>query len=104
MNLHTLLHDKDFGLYFPETNDYVRWIPSTAAESSVDIDLDSEEDFDVFLLSGIKADDYVVVRADAEVERVSEDVGKEHIAITDVEGVRRFFKVFKILTHDEIFS
>lgn len=103
MNLHTLLQEKNFGLYFPERNSYVRWIPGMASEANVDIE-EGEDDFPVYLLLDIKDDDYIPVRADAEVERMDGDEGEEHVAVVDVAGVRRFFKVFKILTHAETFS
>lgn len=102
MNIHTLLNDKEFGLYYPEANSYARWTVTMASDASVDID-EGEEDFPVILLFDIKDDDYVPVRADAEVLPADDDE-KLHVTLTDIAGVTRFFKVFKILSHDEIFS
>jgi hypothetical protein len=103
MNLHTFLTEKNLGLYYPMGNSHVGWVPGMASEASVDME-EGEEDYPIYLLLGIKADDYVVVKADAEVTPADPKDGENYIFVTDIEGRHWFCKAYKILTLDEIFS
>jgi hypothetical protein len=102
MNLHQLLQGKNFGLYYPFNNEYIRWIPSMASDANVDKD-EGEEDYPVYLFIGIKADDYAIFAADAEVTAV-DDEEDACVCITDINGQNQFFNVFRTLTHEEIFA
>lgn len=95
MNIFTLLSERATGLNYD--SDRVFWVESTASESSVDMEED-EADFDVLLLSNVNPNDYVIVRADAEV--INNHDGT--VGVRDINGTKFTFECYKTLHPDDI--
>lgn len=100
MNIFTLLSEKNIGLMFGCNYNKVNWFESTAAASHVSMEED-EPDFDVLVLSNVRENDYVIVRADTAVEETRVD---GEVRVYDVNGVGFTFKCYKVLTSAEIFA
>ena len=98
MNIRTLLSEKGIGLLY--SGEQVLWFESTAAASHVDMEED-EPDFDVLVLSNVRENDYVIVRADAEVEHTEVD---GEVRIRELDSARLTFRCYKVLTTAEIFA